>query len=518
MINDQGRAVAWPAAPGEDLFAGYDDTARAGDRPPGGGTGLVSLAYLTAALRRTWRRWLAVGVIGLILGVGYAVAFPPAPQAKVSVLVVDDPGQNPADEAATDVALAQSLPVAAAVVHQLGLGQTPASFAGRYSVVATTNQVLAITAKGTGTASATQTASAVASQFLKLRAQYQQSQLQQTENQLSQQVSEAQQKASAATGKAEQAAASGALTTVQQYAAQTRASAQTLTQSMVNGSRVLNEATPVSHSAAKNAALYGIGGLFGGLVLGMAIAVIGAITSDRLRRRDDIAVAVGAPVRLSVGPLNRRRLLPELPGRAAARRRAAGRVVDHLRTAVPGSSKGPASLAVVAVDDAPGVARLVTELAVARAGAGARVVLADLSGGAEAARLLGFDGPGIGQAGNSGARVTVVVPGPDEVTPVGPLPSHASPDGYAKPDEVLVKACADADLVLSLVTLDPASGAEHLATWAADAVAVVTAGRSTSVRIGAAGEMIRLAGTRLGSVVVVGADASDESLGSAVLA
>ncbi len=519
MMNDQGRAVAWPAAPGEDLFAGYDDTGRPGgrDRHPGGGTGLVSLGYLTAALRRTWRRWVALGVLGLILGAGYALAAPPAPKATVSVLVVDDPSQNPADEAATDVALAESLPVAAAVVHQLGLAQTPASFAGSYTAVATTNQVLTITAKGTSSATATQTASAVASQFLKFRAQYAQTQLQQTENQLNQQVGEAQQKVSAASGAAQKAAAASALTTVQQYAAQTRASAQTLTQSMVNGSRVLNAATPGKNSAVKNAALYGIGGLFGGLVLGMAITVIGAVTSDRLRRRDDIAAAFGAPVRLSVGPLGRRRLRPSLPGQAAARRRAAGRVVDHLRTAVPGSSKGPAGLAVVAVDDPPGVARLVTELAVAKAGAGARVVLADLSGGAQAARLLGFAGPGIGQAGSEDARVTVIVPGPDEVAPIGPLPSHASPDGYAKPDEALVKACDDVDLVLSLVTLDPAFGAEHLATWATDAVAVVTAGRSTSVRIGAAGEMIRTAGTRLGSVVVTGADAGDESLGSATL-
>ena len=73
----------------------------------------------------------------------------------------------------------------------------------------------------------------------------------------------------------------------------------------------------------------------------------------------------------------------------------------------------------------------------------------------------------------------------------------------------------DADLVLSLVTLDPAFGGEHLATWATDAVAV---GHRWSidgaVRIHAVGEMVRLAGTRLGSVVVIDADRSDESLGA----
>jgi capsular polysaccharide biosynthesis protein len=539
MMKDQGRVVAWPARSGDDLLSVYEDSVRLDDRPPGGsGGGLVSLGYIAAAVRRRTRLLIALGLIGLIVAGGYALAFPHPPQATVSVLLVDDSSQNPADEAATDVALAESLPVATAVVNQLGHSQSPASFAASYSAVATTDQVLTITAHGSNSEAAVRAASAVATQFLNVRAQYEQTQLQQTEAQLTQQVTAAQQKvdsvnsqirqvqaqpASAARTsqlrslQAQQTAADSALTTVQQYAAQTRATAQTLTQSMVQGSRVLNAAAPVKASKLKNAVLYGFGGLFGGLVLAMAIAVVGAIISDRLRRRDDIAVAFGAPVRLSVGPLSRRRLVPPLPGEAAVRQRDAGRILDHLRNAIPGSSMGPASLAVVAVDDTPALARVLGELAAAKAGQGSKVVLADLSDGAQAARLLGFDGPGIAEADVEGKRITLVVPRADEIAPVGPLASHASPEGYAQADEELVKACEDADLVLSLVSLDPAFGADHLATWATDAVAVVTAGRSTSVRIHAVGEMIRLSGARLGSVVVVGADKSDESLGSAAL-
>ena len=537
MMNEPGRAAAWPTRSGDDLLSAYEDSVLDGGRPPGGsGTGLVSFGYLWSALRRTARMWLALGLVGLILTGGYALAFPRPPQATVSVLVVDDPSQNPADESATDVALAQSLPVATAVVHQLGLNQAPSKFAGTYAAVATTPQVLTITAQGSTSQGAVNTASAVATQFLKLRAAYEQTQQQQTQAQLNQQVAQAQQSlnsvnaqlkqvqvepASAArTSKlhsleAQQTAAAGALTTVQNYAATTQAAGQTLSQSMVSGSRVLNDAVPVERSVLKSAVLYGIGGLIAGLVLGMAIAVIGAITSDRLRRRDDIAVAFGAPVRLSVGPLRERPGASLLPGQAAIRQRDAGRVLDLLGNAIPGSSKGPASLAVVAVDDPSSVARLMVELAAAKAGAGSKVVLADLSDGAQAARLLQFRGPGIGEAGAEDARIAVVVPGADEIAPVGPLQSPATPEGYAEADEALASACADADLVLSLVTLDPAFGAEHLATWATDAVAVVTAGRSSSVRIGAVGEMIRLAGTRLGSVVVIGADPADESLGSA---
>ncbi len=44
-------------------------------------------------------------------------------------------------------------------------------------------------------------------------------------------------------------------------------------------------------------------------------------------------------------------------------------------------------------------------------------------------------------------------------------------------------------------------------------MAVVTAGKSSVEKIYSAGEMIRLAGTRLDSVVLIGADKRDDSLG-----
>ena len=72
---------------------------------------------------------------------------------------------------------------------------------------------------------------------------------------------------------------------------------------------------------------------------------------------------------------------------------------------------------------------------------------------------------------------------------------------------------ARANLVLTLATLNASLGGDHLATWATDAVAVITASRSSWTTISAVGEMIRLSGTRLVSAVLIGADQSDESLG-----
>lgn len=67
--------------------------------------------------------------------------------------------------------------------------------------------------------------------------------------------------------------------------------------------------------------------------------------------------------------------------------------------------------------------------------------------------------------------------------------------------------------MLVLATLDPALGGDHLATWASDAVAVVTAGQSSWTKIHAVGEMLRLAQIRVASAVLVGADSADDSIG-----
>ena len=77
----------------------------------------------------------------------------------------------------------------------------------------------------------------------------------------------------------------------------------------------------------------------------------------------------------------------------------------------------------------------------------------------------------------------------------------------------LAAAYSTADVLLTLAALDPMLGAEHLATWATDVVVMVTAGKSSWTRVQAVGEMVRLAGIRTVSAVLVGADKTDESLG-----
>ncbi len=538
-MNEPGQRLTWRPNVDDDLparLSAYEDPADVDGRPAAGSAkGLVSLGFLGAALRRSARLWCALAAIGLIIGLGYFVVIPPAQKASVSVLLVDNPNQSPEIEIQTDMALAASYPVAAAVVHELGLRQTPSSFAGTYSVAQKTYQVLTITVGASTSSEAVQRASAVATQFLDYRAQYEQTQQQETETELNQQVSQAQHQLDSITKrisqvsaqpssparlaelsslKAQRATASNAVSSLRSDVISTLVATRTVTQEMVRGSEVLNAATPVKRSFIKSAAIYAAGGLAGGLALGIVIVVIGAIVSDRLRRRDDIALAIGAPVRLSVGALARKYRVLDQRGGTAIRRRDMDRVVEHLQHAVPESSRGPAGLAVVAVDNEPVVAQAVIALAVSNAKQRRRVVLADLSAGAHAARLLGARIPGTGTVTTDGVQIVVVVPAADDVAPVGPLRSGAALNGHAQGDEALAAACARADLVISLVTLDPASGGEYLATWAANVVAMVTAGRSGAVRINAVGEMIRLCGASLRSVVVIDADKYDESLGA----
>jgi capsular polysaccharide biosynthesis protein len=491
--------------------------------------GLVNLRFFTGALRRSAGVWCLIAVLGLLIGSALFVKYPPAFHATASVLLGDDPTQNPAIEVQTDISLAQSQTVAGTVVQELKLPQSVASFQAAYTVTAVTDTVLALNVGAPSSAVAVQRTSALADAFLAYRARYLQGQQQALFAQLDQQYNTAQQRLksleaqlsqipSADLTSAQKAQYSnlqtqeGQQTQILQYVTTTKAAAKTTTDNMVKGSFVLDPATALRRSHIKGVGLYVAGGLFGGLVLGMGGVIVAALLSTRLRRRDDIAAAIGAPVRLSVGPLRKRRR-PSLPRRAAKRRLDMRRVVAYLRRTVPGSSRGPASFAVVAVDDAKTVAQAVASLAVAYAGDNKRVIVADLSSNAALARRLGVRDSGIHQVSQAGVGFVVVLPERGEVAPVGPVPFGASPAVPAPADEALVAACSSADLLLILATLDPAFGGDYLGTWATNAVAVVTAGECSAEKIHAVAEMIRLAGTRLDSVVLIGADKSDESLG-----
>ena len=500
------------------------------------GLNLVNLPYIGAALKRMWWLWCGLALLGVVIGAGSYEAFPPSYQASTSILLTNNPQTDPVDAMDTNTAMAESQPVAALALRRLGLNENVSSFQKTYTVTSATDQILQMAVSATTTDGAVRRASALASAFLDFRANLLESQQQSVTAGLNGQISQAERKVSSLADQIssaqsqspqdsaklsklqnEHTQAENSLTTLQQTAIGTQATSQATTQSMVKGSVVLNAAAPVAHSRLKLALVYVVAGLIIGLILGIVLVMIQALVSDKLRRRDDIAQVLGAPVRLSVGPLGPGGRLPGLTARRDGRdpERDLKRVVTHLSRCVPRTSSEPAGLALIAVDNTPTVARVIIELAITLATTGRRVVVADLSADEKTARLLGADGPGVTTITREGTRITLVVPPAEDVAPIGPLYGPGLPSGHEQAGTPLAAACADADLLLSLVALDPAFGGEHLATWATDAVALVSTGTSSAARIHGVGELVRLSGTVLAGAVVIGADKADESLGQA---
>jgi capsular polysaccharide biosynthesis protein len=515
-----------------------DEYAYVDDRPADIGTGLTSLGFIKAALRRRRRLWYTLAAVGLVIGLGLAVKQAPSYQASTSLLLTPQaaPGEASGAPILNEQTIAESRAVAELAMKQLGLQESVSHFQGEYTVTAPTDRLLVITVSAPSSSEAVTRASALATEFLQFRAsmvaaaqklvadtfQQQLDQAQQNVNSLAARVQEV---SAEPTSPAQQADLKGlqtqyqnataALATTQQASDANELSSQETAYSVVHDSQVLDPASPLPpHSRLKHLIEYAFIGLIGGLLVGMGFVIISALISDRLRQRDDVARALGASVKLSVGTV---RLSGRQEGRGesvAARSAYIKQAAAYLDRAVPPSPRGPANLAVVPVDDVDVPAACLVSLALSCAQRGLRVVVADLCEGAPAARLLGVADPGVGKVNVQDMSLIVIIPDPDELLPVGPFQSKTARVQAAGP---VVTASASADLLLTLATLDPALGGEHLAGWARSAVAFVTAGKSSAAKIHAVGEMIRLSGMSLISGVLVGADETDESVGEVTL-
>jgi capsular polysaccharide biosynthesis protein len=525
--SDDGRTRLWLD----------DDASAVEDRPADSAANLVSLRFFTAALRRSAWFWRVTAVAGLLVGSGLYVQAR-SPQASTTLLLTVGAEAQPGTAILDNQAIAQSNGVAALALHKLGLRESVGSFLGSYAATPLSDRVLQITASAPSSQEAVRRANAVAAEFLTFRANELDAEQQLEFTALDQQVTQDKQNLAAISKQISQVSAQPAtasrraglsalrqqgtrasndLAVLVQQVSATKAATAVTTAAMIGGSNVLDPASPIPpRSRLKQLLLYAGGGLVIGLMLGMVVIVFRALLSDRLRRRDDVAQALAAPVKLSVPARRAGGWLPGRPGRVSDR--YLQRIVAYLGAAVPAGSRRATALAVVPADDPRLAARCVAALAGSCAQQGRRVVVADLCSGAPAAALLGATDPGVHMVSAGGADVVAAVPDPAEFAPVGPL-SPLSPLRQLSPRAEtafageLDAACASADLLLTLITLDPSIGGEHLATWATDAVVVVTAGRSSWTKIQAVGELIRLSGTRLDSAVLVGADKADESLG-----
>ena len=491
---------------------------------------LADLGFIRSALRRSARFWCVATAIGLLLGVGYLKERPPAPSAVATILLAAGGYQG---ESQDDQLIALSPPVATAAARTLqgqGIHVQPQGLINSSLVTVLSDRIITITTKAPSSELAGAEANALAKAFLAFQAKLLTTQYELGTKTIAQSISQEQQNIKALSGqinqlaaqsanpskpsqlaylRAEKEAAETALTSLNQAATSnlTTTKIATITDAQTSGEL----GQPVPKSASKKTKLaFPVIGLIAGLALGVGFVILRELLSDRLRRRDDIARVLGAPVKLSVG-----RVKASAEAALSGGNSAIERIAGHLRRLLPSTGDGVRSLALIPLDDTTVAAQSLVRLAALCAQRGIRVILADLSAGAPAAGLLGVSDPGLHEARLGQATLIVVVADRDDVAPAGPLNRRSTPAWSPSMDARLLAACRSADLLLTLATLDPAIGGEYLAGWTQSAVVVLTAGQTAADRIHAVGEMVRIAGIEDVSAVLVGADKRDNSLGVA---
>ena len=302
----------------ERLWA-YEDLTVAEEHPPFNVAGAVaSLGFLGAAVRRA-------AVLAHPVshrhggGAGRLHRVPGLLPGQRDRTGQEQPRRDPVSAMLTEVVLAESQSVASGAVKALGLTQSVSSFQAAYTATVVTNQVLSITANAPTSSGAVDRANEIAAQYLQFRASMLRAQQAQEVAAYAQQVPQAEQQIAILQSRISQLegqpskqaeltklqnqlkTATDTLPTLEQTVTGLTATERSTTSAMIDGSQVLNAATVKHHSTIKDAIEYVFTGLIAGLAIGLGIVIVRELISDRLRRRDDIAAALGGPVRLSVG-------------------------------------------------------------------------------------------------------------------------------------------------------------------------------------------------------------------------
>lgn len=488
---------------------------------------LVSLHFLRSALRRAWPVWVGLALTGMVLGAAWTYVMPAKSTGTVTLLLAHDPATDPTQAMATDLAMLRTRAVAEAVIAELDLQMTPQEFQKSVSMSAETTAVLVLAVAATDPEAALTRTETLSSTYLEFRSEQIRSQssalldsYQDRLDSLTQRVEAltAEYTAVSSTDPQAQNEATDLLTQRSQLNAEINTLRQiiqdtsTKTSSLVAASHVLDPPSLVPHSDLMRLLLCVASGLIGGLALGVGLVLFKALTSDRLRRREDVALALGAPVRLSVHP--------PLPGglwRRVTRRSGAERALRSLARGIESETQsdggGQVRLALASVDDVRAAELVLACLAVQVRALGKAVFVVDLSESGHLERAVtralrrvpgqhhDLDAPPVFRPERSpaGAGGLTVVTG----------------EGSPPPDDPRRADWEAAEVVLTLAEVDPAVGLDRLQPWADQVIVVVTAGRSSAERLRTTGRLIRAAGLGLPFAVLVGADRGDESCGLA---
>ena len=504
--------ASWRAAP--EVSDDRDSTGR--PRPL-----LVSLHFIWAALRRRLAACLLCAILGVTAAGAYLLAFPPAHEATSTLLLTSDPQSDPTRSTTTNVSLFQTRTLATRTTDQLGLAMAPDDFLSSLTIEQAGSELLIVSLTAPTDTEAVRRLDVLTSVYLQFRAEQLSRQADVLVTGLRDRIQKLQADVVQASRQVEElTAANDPNPSDLNDAISLRASLlnriATLEQavedatlrnsSVVGSSRVLDPPAPEPGRARRSVALALASGLFGGIALGCGTVVFIAITSNKLRRRSDIARSLGVEVAVSVGavtPIRRPwRALPPFNAinrhRAGERLRLAQAITEELFV-----SNRSTRLAVAGIDNDAVVGFAVVEAASRLAEKGTAVTILDLTdgGGRGLATRRKFAG--------SAAAPKVIRP---RVLPA--LAHHAADlraigewEGIDNPTPEL------GEVTLILADLDPAIGADHLTAWTDRVVVVVTTGRSSVERIRTVGDQVRGAGLDLRFAALVNTDSDDDSLG-----
>lgn len=483
--------------------------------PPGVVPGAwVSLHYLRSALQRRWWVIATTSSIGVLLALAALFLLPVPTTAASTVLLTHSPTDDPLTAIQTDQSLLETRTVSESVVEQLALPVTPDEFRSSFISSQLSTELVEIELKAPSAGEAVRRLNALATTFLEFRNTQLKGQTEHTiqanDDQVSRlqaSVSQLTQQYNAALAQGNGQVASDALNRKSQLLTQIAAlqsenqAAEVEVDSVTSASHVIDAAAVVPVSEPKRVVLGVMSGLIIGGGLGLAVVFVHTLLSNRLRRREDVATALGRPVAFSAGSVRAR-----VPWRRSRRRRSLDVLAKGLATLVPtgnGDSGGRVSVALIGVGDLPSAATVLLAAARQLQASGERLFLVDLTGERWLMKV------------RRASRADLPIHSPHERggPSYGRLSLATSAEIGLEESDPLHDEWASASVVLVLGEIELGVGTGHLGIWAEHSVLLVGAGKATAELLRSIARMLTRTGPALEFAMLVRADRTDESVG-----
>ena len=483
---------------------------------------LVSMHFIRSALRRRRVTCVLCAVVGLFASVAFLVVSPASHEAKTALVLAHDPQADPSRAMATDVSLLNTRTVAARAIADLGLTMTADEFLKTVNSQPVSSDLLVLTFTAPNDAEAVRRLSALTSIYLSFRSEQLSMQSDVLVSGMQQRITQLQGELEAGSARIDQLSASGnpdasKLSNAIEQRAYVQGQIETFQQSIedaklrnssVNSaSRVIDPAAADTGGTKRRIVLTLASGLIGGAAVGCGAVLFFAITSDRLRRRSDVAAALEVPVPVSVGrvvPLPKRWLrLPYMDALNARRTEERERLAHAIEMELP-SPRQSGRLGVLCIDNAEKMSFAIAAAATNLAAAGRSVAVIDLT------KRGSLELKGVSSMMGATHRPTVLLPRGI------PMLAGSIADLHDVDTEHTGGPSLDqTDVVLVLADLDPSMGADYLSAWTDRVIVAVTAGHSSVEMITTAADLVRTAGLEFRMAALLQTERTDDSSGTA---